>query len=149
MVNIVDKYVSFILVMLMIVSTGLQVFTRYILNNPLSGTEELSRICLIWLVFWGSAIGLKRKKHLSVSVIFDRLPKKIRQYINIFINIAILIFLGILVVFSYQLLTKTYKITTPALGISSLFIYIIIPISCILMIIQLAMVIINNVKDIK
>lgn len=133
----------------MAIFTGLQVFFRYILNNPLSWTEELARITLVWLVFWGSAIAVRRKEHLSISFFVNLLPKKIRLYIDIFNQLAMMSFLGIAAYAGYRVMLITQGIVTPALGISYLWFYIIVPLSCIFMFFQMSFIVIDNIKKIK
>lgn len=149
MVIQIEKIVSFILVISMVIYTGLQVFFRYVLNNPLAWTEELARITLVWLVFWGSAIAVRRKKHLSISFFVDLLPKKIRLYIDLFNQLAMMSFLGIAAYTGYRVMLMTQGIVTPALGISYLWFYIIVPLSCMFMFLQISFVVIEDIKRIK
>jgi len=149
LINQIEKLVSFFLVISMVIFTGLQVFYRYILNNPLAWTEELARITLVWLVFWGSAIAVRRKKHLSISFFVNLLPKKIRLYIDIFNQFAMMSFLGIAAYTGYRVMLMTQGIVTPALGISYLWFYIIVPLSCIFMFLQMSFAVIDNIKKIK
>ena len=48
-----------------------QFFTRYVLNNSASWTEEIARYFLIGLVFMGAAIGVGKNNHIQVDF-FDR-----------------------------------------------------------------------------
>lgn len=149
MVTQIEKIVSFFLVISMVIYTGLQVFFRYVLNSPLAWTEELARITLVWLVFWGSAIAVRRKKHLSISFFVDLLPKKIRLYIDLFNQLAMMSFLGIAAYTGYRVMLMTQGIVTPALGISYLWFYIIVPLSCMFMFLQISFVVIKDIKRIK
>ena len=145
----IEKIVSFILVILTVLLTGMQVFFRYVLNSPLSWTEELARFALVWLVFWGSAIAIRRKRHLSIPFFVNLLPKKIKIYIDMFNKILIIVFLGILLYTGYEVMLETQEIVTPALGISYLWFYIIVPISCAFMLLQIAFIIFEDFKKIK
>jgi len=149
LINQIEKTVSFGLVISTVIFTGLQVFFRYVLNNPLSWTEELSRITLVWLVFWGSVIATRRKKHLSISFFVDLLPEKIRIYIEIFNQLLLIIFLGIFSYTGYRVMLITKGIVTPALGISYLWFYLIVPISGILMFLQIGFMLLENFKKLK
>jgi len=149
LINQIEKVISFSLVISTVIFTGLQVFFRYILNAPLSWTEELSRITLVWLVFWGSAIATRRKKHLSISFFIDLLPKKIRIYIEVFNQLLLIIFLGILSYTGYRVILITKDIVTPALGISYLWFYLIVPISGMLMFLQISFMLLENFNKLK
>src|ERR1041384_2041752 len=43
----------------------LQFFTRYILNDSLSWTEEIARYGLMWLAFIGGAVVTRKKSHIA------------------------------------------------------------------------------------
>ena len=133
----------------MMILTGLQVFFRYVLNSPLAWTEELSRIILVWLVFWGSAIAVRRMKHLKISFLVDRLPIKIRTYIDIVNKLMMMSFLAIASFTGYKVMIITRGIVTPALGISYLWFYIIVPLSCLFMFLQMSFIVIEDVKKLK
>ncbi len=49
----------------------LQVFYRYILNSPLSWSEELSRYLLIWSVFFGLGAVTRDRAHIVIDFIGD------------------------------------------------------------------------------
>ena len=65
--------ISFII---LILSCVLQVFTRFVLNNSLSWTEELSRYTFIWSNFLGAIFCTKKGTHAVVTIITDSLEKK-------------------------------------------------------------------------
>ena len=149
MTNKIERIISFILVISMMIITGLQVFFRYVLNSPLAWTEELARIILVWLVFWGSAIAVRRMKHLKISFLVDRLPIKIRTYIDIVNKLMMMSFLAIASFTGYRVMIMTQGIVTPALGISYLWFYIIVPLSCLFMFLQMSFIVIEDIKKLK
>lgn len=54
----------------------LQVFTRYVLNNPAVFTEEVSRYSMIWLSLIGCAYASGRLEHMAYTMIPERLSGK-------------------------------------------------------------------------
>ncbi len=50
-----------------------QVFTRFVLSNPSSYTEELARYLMIWVGLLGAGFAAGKKMHLAV----DLLPRKL------------------------------------------------------------------------
>ena len=72
--------ISFII---LILSCVLQVFTRFVLNNSLSWTEELSRYTFIWSNFLGAISCTKKGTHAVVTIITDSLEKKKKIILNI------------------------------------------------------------------
>lgn len=53
----------------------LQIFYRYILNMPLTWSEEAARYLNLWSVLLGAALAVKHKDHLRVDLI-DLMVKK-------------------------------------------------------------------------
>ena len=52
-----------------------QVFSRYVLKDPSSYTDELARYLLIWVALLGAAYATGQKLHLAI----DLLQNKIRS----------------------------------------------------------------------
>ena len=55
-----------------------QFFTRYVLNNSASWTEEIARYLLIGVVFVGAAIGVAKNNHIQVDLLYRYLPARWR-----------------------------------------------------------------------
>lgn len=55
----------------------LQIFYRYVLNMPLTWSEEAARYLNLWSVLLGGALAVKHKDHLRVDII-DLMVKKWR-----------------------------------------------------------------------
>ena len=53
-----------------------QFFTRYVLNNSASWTEEIARYLLIATVFTGATIGVIKNNHIQVDFFYRFMPKK-------------------------------------------------------------------------
>jgi len=68
----------------------LQIFTRYILNAPLSWTSEASTITYIWVIFWGSAFLLRNDEHVRFSILHDAARPHVRRLYSL----LALIFVG-------------------------------------------------------
>ena len=75
--NIINQLTEYVIAAMMAAKTiviSMQVFTRYVLNDPLTWTEEVARYLMVWVCFLGSAMALKYGEHISVSFIQERLP---------------------------------------------------------------------------
>lgn len=57
----------------------LQIFTRYILNNPTAWTQELTLVLYIWVVFWTCAFLLRERDHITFDLIALSLPMRGRR----------------------------------------------------------------------
>ena len=52
-----------------------QFFTRYVLNNSASWTEEIARYLLVGAVFVGAGIGVAKNNHIQVDLLYRYLPQ--------------------------------------------------------------------------
>lgn len=89
-----DKYfeesIMLVLLAIMVIVMGLQVFMRYILNSSLAWPEEFTRYCFIWFVFLGIGYGIRYDIHIRVNI-FETFFPKIEKALRI---IQDLVFLG-------------------------------------------------------
>lgn len=72
----IDRALEVLLVLLFFTLFGcviLQVFTRYVLNDPAIFTEEVSRYAMIWLSLLGAAYAAGKIEHMAYSMLPDRL----------------------------------------------------------------------------
>jgi len=64
----------------------LQVFTRYVLNDPVAWTQEFVLIMYIWIVFWCGAFLLKEREHITFDMFFLALPPRQRRILAIILT---------------------------------------------------------------
>ena len=77
----------------------LQFFTRYILNDSLSWTEEVARYGLMMLTFLGAAIVVRKNTHIAVEVLLQLSPPNVARPMLALIDAIKLIFLALLFLF--------------------------------------------------
>jgi TRAP-type C4-dicarboxylate transport system permease small subunit len=61
----------------------LQVFMRYVLNQPVAWTNEFVLIVYIWIVFWCSAFLLRERDHITFDMVFVSLPLGARRILAV------------------------------------------------------------------
>jgi C4-dicarboxylate transporter, DctQ subunit len=54
----------------MFLSFIVQIFSRYVLNNPVSWTVEVCLTAWIWVVFWGGAFLIDDRRHVRFDVFY-------------------------------------------------------------------------------
>ncbi|MGI9436603.1 MAG: TRAP transporter small permease [Geminicoccaceae bacterium] len=57
----------------------LQIFTRYVIRQPLGWTLEACLIAWLWLVFWSAAFTLKHSDHVRFTVLSDAVGPGLRR----------------------------------------------------------------------
>lgn len=121
-----------VVVAILVVDVLWQVFTRFILKNPSTWTEELAVFMLIWVSLLGAAVALNRGAHLGIDYFVGKLSPKKRLCTEIFVFLCIAAFsLTVMVIGGIELVSNTLKLeqTSPALGIKVGYVYIAVPIS--------------------
>mgnify|MGYP001046824526 CR=1 FL=1 len=137
--NIFDKCIQYIVVLLLaalVLIVNASVFYRYVLSNPVKWTEEISIYIIIYVVFLGSGMALKRGKHVGIRIILEKFPYSIKKIIEIVISFGIIFFLLVLIRESYLLSIFSKMQRSPAVNISYYWRYIIVSIGGINMVIQ-------------
>ncbi|MEK4628171.1 MAG: TRAP transporter small permease [Solibacillus sp.] len=79
--NNIERALITIMMMIMVVLIFTQVFTRYVLGSSLGWTEEASRYLFIWLIFLSIGIAFVDKKHISIDILLDMLPRAFQKLI--------------------------------------------------------------------
>lgn len=126
-----------LLLVLMVLAVIWQVVSRYIANNPSSFTEELSRYLFIWIGILGAAYASGQQTHLAIDILPPKLNPPNRIKLRIFINVLIILFsLTVLVIGGANLVYVNYLLGqfSAALNIPLAAVYLVLPISGILVI---------------
>jgi TRAP-type C4-dicarboxylate transport system permease small subunit len=67
------------------------IISRVVFNSPFTWTEEAARLVFIWLVFMGISYGTKYDKHINVTIMLDKMPKKVAAVFTIFWDLVALV----------------------------------------------------------
>lgn len=77
------ELVAALLFVAMFAAFLVQVFTRYILNDPVAWTQEFVLIVYIWIVFWCAAFLLRERDHIAFDMIYIALPAPRRRLLAV------------------------------------------------------------------
>jgi len=133
--QILDKSLEVLLMVsvgVLVVDVLWQVFTRFVMRNPSSWTEELATFLLIWVSLLGAAVALGRGAHLGIDYFTHKLPQRNRVQTELFVFAAISIFsLLVMVSGGISLVRQTLALEqiSVALHIPMGYVYLAIPIS--------------------
>lgn len=118
--------VSFLMMVVLIFA---QVITRYLTDNSLTWSEELSRFVMVWMVYLASVLTYDAQQHIMVDalvVYLKGLPKIIVLLIN---KLAVMVFVVFVIIGAVQFLPTTAIQKSPANNIVMAHVYIVIPFS--------------------
>ena len=111
-----------------------QIFTRWVLGNPSTFTDELLRYVLIIAGFIGSAYCFYRDEHLALTLITDKAKGPFKLALDIFIEICILFFVIYVFIFGGFKLANTATNVSSVMHIPMKTLYMIEPICGILIV---------------
>jgi TRAP-type C4-dicarboxylate transport system permease small subunit len=94
----------------------LGVFFRYVLQSPLSWSEEVARYLMIWAASLAISIGIMRREHLGITFLISRIPPSAQKYAAVLVNVAVLWFLWVLTKFGYYMALEGQTQLSPVLA---------------------------------
>lgn len=106
------------------------VVSRYGFNYTPIWSEELSRFLVVWSIFIGVAIGVRKNQHIGVDAVIRFLPHKLKLASEVLLNLIGVVVIGILVFNSLEFIqhTKEYEQLSPAMRIPMYIPYIAMPV---------------------
>lgn len=147
--NKIIEYFMIILTILMCFTVIWQVFTRFVLNQPSSWTEEIARYLMIWISFIGSSLAIREGNHISMNFVVNKVESKIKkQYMLTFADIASFGFGFVLFRYGFDLVLNGIGQNLMCAKISMSIVYTIVPFSGFLFLIYYGIDIVNDFKQI-
>ena len=131
--NTVVSTICIILFAVMVIVGTYQIITRFVFNSPSTVSEELLTYTFAWMAIFSSAYVFGKRDHMRMTFVADKLPKEQRKILEIVIELLIIAFVVIVLIyggFTIMGLTMTQK--TASLGVMMGVIYAVVPISGIL-----------------
>jgi len=95
----------------------MNVFSRYFLNFTFFWAEEIAVGCFVWTIFLGTTAAYKDKGLIGVEALLNFLPDKIREIVELFTYLLLLVLTSVMGYFSFTYVAGSNKITA-ALEIS-------------------------------
>jgi len=137
------------MVAIMTVIIILQVFMRYLFLYSLSWSEEVARYLMIWVSFLGASLALKYGFHIGVEFVINRIPEKMRGWVNLIAKMGILIFLIYFTIGGFRVSWAVRDQDSPALLFSMAYAYLSAPVGGFFMIIQLLNLLVEDLIKIR
>lgn len=141
------KIVMALTSLLLFIVTFLQVVSRFIFKTPIAWSQDVIRLCFVYLVFWGAAYCLKEKAHLNIDVFLTALKPKMRKIVEIIINVVLLLFFVFLIYFGFSFMQTGSTQNAPYLPIPMSFFYLSVPTSAVFMFYYMIQEIFRQMKN--
>ena len=82
-----------------------QIVFRYLFNFPIGWTSELTVVCWLWLVLWGSAFVLSEREEIRFDLLYGAVGPRVRIALAIAFSIALIVLYGASLKASYAYVT--------------------------------------------
>lgn len=148
----VDLVLGWFLVGLMglaVVNVLWQVFTRFVVGDPSSFTDELARYLLIWVGLFGAAYASGKRAHLAIDLLRTKLRGRAVHWHGILIGVIVSTFaLAVMVVGGVKLVSLSFLLgqTSAALGVPLGVVYLALPASGALIVFYFALFITERAR---
>jgi len=118
--GVLDRVMSFLLGVIVIILLA-QVVFRYVLGNPLVGSEDAAKLATIWMVFLGAGLAVRDRLHIKIDYFVDKLAPRWQRVIDVSTDIVELIFIGIVLYQCIELFDMQHGMKSVGLNIDVTF----------------------------
>ena len=142
-----EDWIAFVIFWSLAFIVFLQFFTRYVLNDSLSWTEEIARYGLMWVVFIGGAMVTRRNTHIAVELLSNVMkPGPLRAALLAFVDFVKLFFIGLLAWLSVTIIERMSIQRMTVFDLSMSWVYAGIGFGCFLMFVRQTMNVWRNAR---
>lgn len=147
--NTINRTFEYLTATLLVVMVGLiltQIIARVVIGNSFSWTEELARILMIWITFLGASFAFKYGAHMGIDYFVNKFPEGLRKLNNVLVACVCMLFFAFIFYQGIKLMEFGMLQRTAALKIPMGYVYLIFPISSVLIILNLIDVTRKHIK---
>ena len=125
------EYSLIVLIAIIVLLVLIQVCSRYLVQLPFVGIEELARLFFVWACLLGTALGVIQNRHISIDVLVRVFPSNLRSIASIMSRFMILFISAVMVIYGTQFTISkwAYPDYSTALFYPRSFFYMPVPIS--------------------
>ena len=118
-IYLMEDLVSRLMIAVIATCVFAQVISRYVFSKAITWTEELSTIAMVWAVYIGAAIAVRKLFHIRILVLIRLMPRPLALITVIIGDILFLLFCALMLRFGLEYLTLLWQreFVSPSLGI--------------------------------
>ena len=91
----IAELISALLFAAMLAAFLIQVFTRYVLDDPASWTLEVCSITYVWIVFFASAVIVDQRQHITFDMLYKSVSPRRRRVFAVITTAVILVMFAV------------------------------------------------------
>ena len=130
-----------------------QVFTRYILNDPIEGVMGATELYLMPIIVFGSLSYLEMHDgHVRVGILFDSLPRRVRTGLDVILRLAAAAFFAFVCYGTAREAIKAWNFgyrTSGDIDAPLVTTLVIAPIGCLLLVLRLLVNVAGDVQRLR
>ena len=115
--GLVVDVVAAILVVVEVAILSTTVVSRYVLNLPVTWSDELASLVFLWLGMLGTVGALRRNEHMRLTLFLGNFRPQTRVVVDLVATGCVAVFLALLVGPTLTLVEQDYDILSADLGI--------------------------------
>ena len=143
----VNEVFTVVLLSIMVVIVGMNVVLRYVFRTGVIWSEEFVRYAYVWVIFLGSVTAVRDNGHINFDLIVSRLSRKTARIVLCAGDLLVIVFQVILVVYGVQMISLTDGMTSPVMTASMPLVYLVFPLSGLLMILAMLKLLHDHWKE--
>jgi len=143
-----EEYIPALLMIATSLLVFVQVVLRYVFSGSIIWVEEFARYGIVWFVFLGSSLAVKKGAHATVDVLVEFLPGKPKKAVKLLATAISLGFCILIAWYGLDLVLRVQRMgnITPTMKIPMSIPYLAIPAGCFLMAIRYALQFVRDLK---
>ena len=144
------RVTSIVFYTVMLIAASLQIVMRFVFKAPLAWTDEVAKYTFVWGTMLGCAYHIRTQGHSKVTVLQSSLKKKnpaIANGMKVLVDVLGIVFFAVVFAGGISLTLAGLNTRTPALDFPMYIIYLIMPISGLMMVLFQIEVLVKDLKE--
>ena len=104
------------------------VIMRYCFSLSWKSVSEFNVLLFTFTTFWGMGLNVLKGEHVSINILYDRIPPAIKRWVCVFNNVVMLVVDCLFVKYSWAYAMKMGKEISQGMEIPMLYMYGIMPV---------------------
>ncbi len=140
---VIGKWILIIMMFSIFLGVFIQVFFRYVLNQPLLAPTELTTWFMVWAGYFGASVTLRTEEHISLQILIQKTQGRTRFSVKILSRLIVLFFVIFFTIFGFEQ-ALTNKAFSWAVNMKVMYAMFGIPLAGLLMLTHMIYLILND-----
>ena len=146
--DLFEVYLASAVFVVLILSTTVQVFMRYVLDMPSPELFELAIYAFVWIIYLGAALACRYNQHVRFDILYQRLPPKVSLGLDLFFHLVTNVVLLVLLYPVTKYMVDMFHIKSSALRIPWTFLLGVYPLFVVFVLAHNFTAIVSNARKI-